>query len=799
MTNDLDTTCFVIVGDWNANIRNGGESMFARHMSQLCTDNSYILSSQALLPTESYTHVSEAWGSVSWLDHIVSSADFHHCIQTVSIDYDISDVDHIPVLMDISLDDIPETSVSNHASYRRLSWDKLTADDRAKYFDVSHDLLSRIEIPDAVHCTDVNCCDASHINDTNLFYEQTMRSLIQASDTVFSNPPAYKGIIKPGWSDYVAELYNAHKDVARLWCNAGKPRNGDLFELRRVSKARYKYALRFIKRNEADMRKESLGNKLADSDSREFWKEIKGVSNAKMPLPTSIEGVTGESNIASVWRDHYNSVFNSTDGGCYIPNFSKCNDVYEDILVLPNEIAKAINDLDGNKSCGLDGIYAEHLKLGSRLLFTLLGHCLTSFFVHGFLPKGMIDNVLVPVIKSKTGRIMSKDNYRPIALASVVSKVAESIIFNRISCYLDTCPNQFGFKRNHGTDQCIYVLKEIIDAYRVMNGSVFTCFLDASKAFDRVNHCILFTKLGNRGTPQYIIRILSFWYANQQMCIRWGGTYSTFFNVSNGVRQGSILSPYLFNIYIDDLSVNLNACRVGCCVGIEIINHLMYADDLVVMAPSVAGLSKLLRMCELFGASHDMIFNQKKSASVYFISKTLKGAHLPNVYLNGEVILQVDSVKYLGHHLTNDLHDDLDIRRQCRAINVRGNILFRKFHMCSVSVKLKLFNSYCASMYTPHLWWNYKKMSICKLQITYHNILKMNIGLSKYESTSATCATTNTQCCQSVIRNLVYKFVCRLDKSNNTIVKALLSSSIVYSSRIRSHWRGLLYVHGVYE
>ena len=81
------------------------------------------------------------------------------------------------------------------------------------------------------------------------------------------------------------------------------------------------------------------------------------------------------------------------------------------VNMFKNKIYKylAISDLDGNTSCGLDGIYAEHLKLGSRLLFTLLGHCLTSFFVHGFLPESMIHNVLVPVIKSKTGRIMSKE------------------------------------------------------------------------------------------------------------------------------------------------------------------------------------------------------------------------------------------------------------------------------------------------------------------------------------------------------------------------------------------------------
>ena len=130
-------------------------------------------------------------------------------------------------------------------------------------------------------------------------------------------------------------------------------------------------------------------------------------------------------------------------------------------------------------------------------------------------------------------------------------------MLDRIEMYVNTNPNQFGFKRKHGTDQCIYVLKEIFNLYRRLNGSVFVCFLDASKAFDRVNHRTLFKQLGARGVPGYILRILIYWYKNQDMCIRWGDAYSAKFKVTNGVRQGGILSPCIFNVYVDELSEEL--------------------------------------------------------------------------------------------------------------------------------------------------------------------------------------------------------------------------------------------------
>ena len=131
-----------------------------------------------------------------------------------------------------------------------------------------------------------------------------------------------------------------------------------------------------------------------------------------------------------------------------------------DIYVTVTDIEAVVGQLDKNKSCGLDGIYAEHLKYCSRRILPLLAMCISALFIHGFLPDSMLSVVLVPVIKDKCRKINDSDNYRPIALASVglISKVVEKILLTRMSDLLITTCNQFRFKSKLGTDTCRFYI-----------------------------------------------------------------------------------------------------------------------------------------------------------------------------------------------------------------------------------------------------------------------------------------------------------------------------------------------------
>ena len=231
------------------------------------------------------------------------------------------------------------------------------------------------------------------------------------------------------------------------------------------------------------------------------------------------------------------------------------------------------------------------------------------------------------------------NNYRPIPLVTACSKIFEICLLEMLEQYLHTYDHQYGFKKQHSTDMCIFTVKSVIIYYTKQTNSVYTCFLDAAKAFDRVSHWTLFSKLINRNIPLVIVRIIAFWYQIQPMS--WGKLCSAYFNVSNGVRQGGVLSPNLFAIYVDDLSQDLAMCKSGCYIDDQCINPVMYADDICLLAPSAIGLQRMLDVCFDFSISNDIKFNTIKFVCIVFKPKNNK-LYCPNVSIEISIDLNID-------------------------------------------------------------------------------------------------------------------------------------------------------------
>ena len=142
----------------------------------------------------------------------------------------------------------------------------------------------------------------------------------------------------------------------------------------------------------------------------------------------------------------------------------------------------------------VDGVSEEHFLYAHDILHVFLSLPFTSFITHGHLPSNFMKTALFPISKNKTGDTSDKNNYRPIALVTTASKNFEICILEVVEMYLIIHDHQFGLKRKHSTDMCIFTLKSIVKYYTRQNSPVYTCFLDAPKAFDRINH---WTLLGN--------------------------------------------------------------------------------------------------------------------------------------------------------------------------------------------------------------------------------------------------------------------------------------------------------------
>lgn len=440
------------------------------------------------------------------------------------------------------------------------------------------------------------------------------------------------------------------------------------------------------------------------------------------------------------------------------------------------------------KSPGHDGLSIEHLQNAGVHLPRVLAMLFTFCIRHNYLPDDLMRTIVVPIIKNKTGDASDKSNYRPISLAAILAKVMDGVLNTYLNKHIRLHDAQFGFRPGLSTEAAVLCLKHTVQYYTDRNTPVYACFLDLSKAFDLVSYNVLWEKLSSdTGLPDEIIGIFKYWYDNQTNVVRWAGSYSQAYKMKCGVRQGGLTSPTLFNVYVNGLIEELSSAGVGCSVDGCCVNNISYADDMVLLSPSIDALKILISICERFAVTHGLKYNVKKSEVLIFKSGT-KTYPIPPITLGGSPLKQVTSFKYLGHWVTDTLKDDDDLERERRALSVRGNMLSRRFARCTREVKITLFKAYCQTLYTCGLWSNYTKRTFSALRVQYNNAFRGLLGLPWRCSASGMFADSSTDGFTAVLRKRVASLWARVRGSPNTLLKVVAERT---DSPVIRHWMSM--------
>ena len=206
-----------------------------------------------------------------------------------------------------------------------------------------------------------------------------------------------------------------------------------------------------------------------------------------------------------------------------------------------------------------------------------------------------------------------------------------------------------------------------------------------------------------KGMCPLTVRLLLNMYTEQKFQVKWNDIMTDKFNVTNGVRQGGILLPLFYGIYVDDLLEKLKINGIGCHIGHNFVGIFGYADDIILLCPSITGLMKMIRTCEDYAKEHDIMFNGKKSKYLVFgENEKYKTNHI--VKVNNEVVDRCDKANYLGHLLQTENTTDIMAEKGLQDLNASFLSVITKFRSCNATTRNKLFHQYCASMYGSQLW-----------------------------------------------------------------------------------------------
>ena len=651
------TCSFIFLMDMNCNVYNSNHT-FSKIIREFMESHD-LVSAFDFMPSfdssTAFTRCDIKNGSYTLIDGILMSRSLSHMVTGADINHHGNNVsDHSPVEIKLVIDlELFQPEKQTHTEY--IPWSSLSELELSLFSETMESELRKIEVPyHSILHGNKSCHEAEHIFLLEQYYNDVLTA-IRTADSVL--PRKKHGVAKSFWTEELSSLKNKSVDAFALWKSAGCPKSGQVFLEKNHAHYQYKRALRKSKKSHALNISDELSYNLLSHDSNKFWKNWNKIESRNCDV-SCVDGNISHKNIANAFSTTFRKVYECTDENSqasltseFKTHFQQYRDLHIDDDISPyfiswSEFLVCIEKVKTGKATG-SFVKPQHILHGSPLLAIHIHFLFNAFIQHEYVPEDFLRTVVTPIIKDTAASHSDSSNYRPVTLSCLFSQLFEHAILLKVGHLLLTDNLQFGFKPKHSTAHALFVLNETVNYYTSHGSNVFTCFLDCSKAFDKVSHNGLFLKLIKRQVPLCLLNILIYWLSNLTSQCRWRSVLSDSYAITSGVKQGGILSPFLFTIFVNDLLLMLRKKGLGCYVKSMFLGAIMFADDLALIAPSRYAMQELISVCESYCNQHCLSFNTKKSKALIF-GKSFDSMQPTSLILNNEPIEYIHEWKYLG-------------------------------------------------------------------------------------------------------------------------------------------------------
>ena len=441
-------------------------------------------------------------------------------------------------------------------------------------------------------------------------------------------------------------------------------------------------------------------------------REITGAKKRKSELPVrDINGnmLTKDTEIRARWKEHFETILNRP----IPPDEEEIPEAEQDLpidmsIIRQEEVYLAIKQLKNYKSPGMDGIAPEMLKADEIQMPAMITELSRHIWRDEVTPDEWKNTGIIIKIPKK-GDLRDCGNWRGITLSPVVMKVFSRIILNRIEPVIDRMLRieQAGFRRSRGCNDQIFILRHITQQCNELKSPLVLCFIDFEKAFDSISRGMLKKILRYYGIPIKIVNLIMDMHHETFCRVMVDGNLTDPFEVKSGVLQGGILSPLLFILVIDYV---MRRVLEGANYGIQWkmnqrLSDLDYADDIVIIAPTVDAVQEMLDKLVLEGGKVGLVINRRKTE----IMQTQNGDPV-DCYIEGEALPISNSFKYLGTIITDNGSLESEFKERIKKAEQAMGMLRTVWQSSRLSIhtKIELYISLVRSvlLYGHQSWYS---------------------------------------------------------------------------------------------